>query len=57
MKTIKLTEDEIEMLLHGYDAWAANDGDTEYGGYSRKERKNMKSARKVLWSALTDILE
>ena len=48
MKTVKLTEDEIEMLLHGYDAWAANDGDTEYGGYSKKERRAMKSARKVL---------
>ena len=26
-------------------------------GYSKKERKTMKSARKVLWSALTGILE
>lgn len=52
MKTIKLTEDQIEMLLHGYENWAANDGDTEYGGYSKQEIKNMKSARKVLVDAL-----
>jgi len=36
------------MLLHGVDAWVANDGDTEYGGYSRKQRKAMRSARQVL---------
>jgi len=48
MKTIKLTEEEIEMLLHGYDAWVLNDGDSEYGGYSREQRKAMKLARKVL---------
>ena len=52
MKTIKLTEEEIEMLLHGYDAWVANDGDTEYGGYSRKQRRVMKSARQVLNNVL-----
>jgi len=40
MKKVQLTEDEIEMLLNGYDAWAANDGDTEYGGYSKKERRD-----------------
>ena len=48
MKTIKLTEDEIKMLLHSCDAWAVNEGDSEYGGFSKKERKAMKSARKVL---------
>lgn len=48
MKKVQLTKEEIIMLLHGYDAWAANDGDTEYGGYSKKERRSMKSAAKVL---------
>jgi len=52
MKKVQLTEDEIEMLLHGYDAWVANDGDTEYSGYSKKQRRAMKSARKVLEDVL-----
>tara|TARA_R100001198_G_C5126479_1_gene146720 strand:- start:17 stop:181 length:165 start_codon:yes stop_codon:yes gene_type:complete len=48
MKKVQLTKDEIIMLLHGYDAWAANDGDTEDSGFSKKERKSMNSAAKVL---------
>ena len=52
MKTVKLTKGEIEMLLHGYDAWAANDGDTEDGGFSKKDIENMKSAYKVLSDVL-----
>ena len=52
MKKVQLTKDEIIMLLHGYDAWLNNDGDTEDSGYSKKERRAMKSAFKVL----TDVL-
>lgn len=52
MKKVQLTKDEIEMLIHGFHAWIVNDGDTEDGGYSKKERRAMKSAFKVL----TDVL-
>ena len=52
MKTIKLTEGQIEMLLHGYYAWSVNDGDTKDGGFSKKEIKDMKSAFKVLTDTL-----
>ena len=52
MKKVQLTKDEIIMLLHGYDAWAANDGDTEDSGFSKKERKSMNSAVKVLKNIL-----
>ena len=48
MKKVQLTKDEIIMLLHGYNARAANDGDTEDSGFSKKERKSMNSAAKVL---------
>ena len=52
MKKVQLTKDEIIMLLHGYDAWLNNDGDTEDSGFSKKERRAMKSARQVLDNAL-----
>ena len=52
MKKVQLTELEIQMLLHGYHAWAANDGDTEDSGFSKKERRTMHSAAKVLENTL-----
>ena len=52
MKKVQLTKDEILMLLHGYNAWAANDGDTEDGGFSKKERRSMNSAARVLENIL-----
>jgi len=48
MKKVQLTKEEIIMLLHGYDAWIANDGDTEDSGFSKKERRSMNSAAKIL---------
>ena len=52
MKKVQLTEDEILMLLHGYQAWLNNDGDTEDSGFSKQERKAMKSAYNVLVDVL-----
>ncbi len=52
MKTVKLTKGEIIMLLHGFHSWLNNDGDTEDGGFSKKERKEMQSARQVLEGVL-----
>lgn len=52
MKTVKLTKQEINMLLHGYYAWLNNDGDTEDSGFSKQERKDMKSAYNILIDVL-----
>jgi hypothetical protein len=52
MKKVQLTELEIQMLLHGYQAWTANDGDTEDSGFSKKERRSMNSAARVLENIL-----
>ena len=60
---VKLTKGEIEMLLLGSKramrvdseiliSGMFNDGDTEGGGFSKKQRKDMSSAYKVLSDVL-----
>ena len=44
MKKVQLTKEEIEMVLHAIDSWKM----TNHGEHSKKERRSMKSAAKVL---------
>ena len=47
MKTIKLTKEEINILLHAIHEWKSGNYD-ESSGFSKKQLKAMDSAERVL---------
>tara|TARA_R100000231_G_scaffold115590_1_gene86058 strand:- start:32 stop:193 length:162 start_codon:yes stop_codon:yes gene_type:complete len=51
MKTIKLTEEEINILLHAIHEWKSGNYD-ESSGFSKKQLKAMDSAERVLMGIL-----